>query len=59
MGLGQLCSDLDQKISTRGTKNYNRDLEHVYNWIRLFIYLYNERIRNLILFKIGGEIDLS
>ena len=58
MGLGQLCSDLDQKIGPQGT-NYNRDLEHVYNWIRLFIYLYNERIRNLILFKIGGEIDLS
>ena len=54
-----MCSDLDQKTRTRGTKNNNRDLEHIYNWIRLFIYLYNERIRNLILFKIGGEIDLS
>ena len=37
----------------------NCDLEHVYNWIRLFIYLYNARIRNTIVFKIGGEIVLT
>ena len=41
------------------TKNNNCDLEHVYNWIKLFIYLYNGRIRNTIVFKIGGEIVLS
>jgi putative transposase len=41
------------------TKNKNCDLEHVYNWIKLFIYLYNGRIRNTIVFKIGGEIVLS
>jgi putative transposase len=34
------------------TKNNNCDLEHVYNWIRLFIYLYNAKIRNTILFKL-------
>ena len=37
----------------------NCDLEHVYNWIKLFIYLYNARIRNTIVFKIGGEIVLT
>jgi putative transposase len=37
----------------------NCDLSHVYNWIRLFIYLYNAKIRNTILFKIGGEIVLT
>ena len=41
------------------TKNNNCDLKHVYNWIRLFIYLYNAKIRNTILFKIGGEVVLS
>jgi putative transposase len=40
-------------------KKKNCDLEHVYNWIRLFIYLYNATIRNTILFKIGGEIVLT
>lgn len=54
-----MCSDLDQKTRTRGTKNNNRDLEHIYNWIRLFIYLYNSKIRNNILFKIGDEVMLS
>jgi putative transposase len=37
----------------------NCHLQHVYNWIRLFIYLYNAKIRNKILFKIGGKIVLS
>ena len=32
------------------TKNKNCDLEHVYNWIKLFIYLYNAKIRNNIIF---------
>jgi putative transposase len=41
------------------TKNNNCDLEHVYNWIKMFIYLYNAKIRNIILFKIGGEGGLS
>ena len=39
--------------------NKNCDLEHVYNWIKLFIYLYNAKIRYTILFKIGGEIVLT
>jgi len=37
----------------------NCDLQHVYNWIKLFIYLYNAKIRNAIQFKIGGEIVLT
>ena len=41
------------------TKNNNCDLSYVYNWIRLFIYLYNPIIRNNIIFKIGGEVVLS
>ena len=32
------------------TKNNNCDLQHVYNWIKLFIYLYNTTIRNKIPF---------
>ena len=35
------------------------DLEHVYNWIKFFIYLYNRRISDNIIFKIGGEVVLS
>jgi putative transposase len=41
------------------TKNNNCDLEHVYNWIKVYIYLYNAKIRNNFLFKIGGEVSLS
>jgi putative transposase len=43
------------------TKNNNCDLEHVYNWIKLFIYLYNTTIRNRIPFlKMNGvEFILS
>jgi putative transposase len=38
----------------------NCDLQHVYNWIKLFIYFYNYEIRNKIPFiKSGGEINLS
>ena len=38
----------------------NCDLSHVYNWIKLFIYLYNTIIRDKTLFnKEGGEIRLS
>ena len=33
-------------------------LQHVYNLIKLFVYLYNAN-QNLILFKIGGEIILN
>lgn len=36
------------------TKNNNCDLEHVYNWIKLFIYLYNTTIRNRIPFLMSG-----
>jgi hypothetical protein len=32
------------------------DLQHVYNWIKLFVYIYNAKIRNNIVFKIKGEI---
>jgi putative transposase len=41
------------------TKNNNCDLEHVYDWIKLFIYLYNANIRNFIVLKIGDELVLS
>ena len=41
------------------TKNNNCDLEHVYNWIKVYIYLYNAKVRNNFLFKIGGEVSLS
>jgi putative transposase len=37
------------------TRNNNCDLEHVYNWIKLFIYLYNTTIRNKIPFLNRGE----
>jgi putative transposase len=38
----------------------NCDLQHVYNWIKLFIYLYNTTIRNKIPFLMnGGEFILS
>ncbi|HSF00196.1 MAG TPA: DDE-type integrase/transposase/recombinase [Nitrososphaeraceae archaeon] len=41
-------------------KKKNCDLQHVYNWIKLFIYLYNTTIRNKISFiERGGEINLS
>ena len=42
-------------INNKKSKN-NCDLSHVYNWIKLFIYLYNTTIRNTILFKIGDGI---
>jgi len=35
------------------------DLQHVYNWMKLFVYLYNSKVRNIILFKIRGEILLT
>ncbi len=48
------CSNNNQK------KKNNCDLQHVYNWIKLFIYFYNTTIRNKIPFiKRGGEINLS
>jgi len=38
----------------------NCDLLHVYNWIKLFIYLYNTTIRNKIPFLMNrGEFILS
>jgi hypothetical protein len=37
----------------------NCDLEHVYNLIRLFIYLYNTIIRNKIQLIKGDEISSS
>ena len=41
------------------SQQYNCDLEHVYNSIRLFIYLYNAKIRINIILKIGCEVVLS
>jgi hypothetical protein len=35
----------------------NCDLQHVYNWIKLFVYI--AKIRNTILFRIGDEIVLN
>ena len=52
------CFDDYYPCITNNNKQ-NCDLQHVYNWIKLFIYLYNAKIRNTILFKIGGEIVLS
>ncbi len=40
-------------------KKRNCNLQHVYNWIKLFLYLYNAKIRNTIPFKIGDEIVLT
>src|SRR5688500_14846425 len=40
-------------------KKKNCDLKHVYNWIRLFMYLYNTTIRNKVPFVNGGELILS
>jgi len=37
----------------------NCDLTHVYNWLKLFIYLYNTTIRNKILFVKRGELVLN
>ena len=34
----------------------NCDLEHVYNWLKLFIYLDNTAIRNKVSFVNSGEI---
>ena len=42
------------------TKNSIKcDLQHVYNLMKLFVYLYNAKVRNIIVFKIGGEILLT
>jgi hypothetical protein len=37
----------------------NCELQHVYNWIKLFVYVYHAKTRNNIVFKIKGEIVLS
>lgn len=36
-------------------KKRNCDLHHAYNWIKLFGYLYNAKVRKQFLFNIGGE----
>ncbi len=41
------------------TKNNNCDLAHVYNWLKLYIYLYNTTIRNKIPFVKRGELVLN
>ncbi|MDX1371563.1 MAG: DDE-type integrase/transposase/recombinase [Nitrososphaeraceae archaeon] len=35
------------------------DLQHVYNWIKLFIFLYNARVRRELLFNTGVEMILN
>ena len=40
-------------------QNRNCDLSHVYNWLKLFIYLYNTTIRNKIPFVKGGKVVLN
>jgi len=40
----------------RTKNNIKCDLSLVYNWIKLFIYFYNAKIRKEFLFNIGGEI---
>jgi putative transposase len=49
----------DDYYPCNNNKKRNCNLQHVYNWIKLFIYLYNAKIRNTILFEIGGEIALT
>jgi putative transposase len=36
-------------INNNNNNKQNCDLQHVYNWIKLFIYLYNTTIKNKIL----------
>jgi len=40
-------------------KKINCDLSHVYNWIKLFIYAYNAKIKNIVAFFNGGKCMLS
>ena len=53
------CFDDYYPCINNNNNKQNCDLLHVYNWIKLFVYLYNAKIRNTILFKIGGEIVLT
>lgn len=41
------------------SNNKNCDLKYGYNWIKVLIYLYNAKTRNIILFKIGDEVVLT
>jgi putative transposase len=36
------------------TKKINYDLTHVYNWVKLFTYAYNTKIKNTVPFFNGG-----
>ena len=38
--------------------NSNCDLVHVYNWIKLFVHFYNDKIKNIISMQ-GSEFILS
>ena len=53
------CFDDYYPCINNNNNKQNCDLQHVYNWIKLFVYLYNAKMRNTILFKIGGEIVLT
>ena len=37
------------------TKKINCDLQHVYNWVMLFTYTYNSRIKNIGLILNGDN----
>jgi putative transposase len=52
------CFD-DYYPCSNNKKRNNCNLQHVYNWIKLFIYLYNAKIKHTILLKIGGNIVLT
>jgi hypothetical protein len=41
------------------TMNNNCDLEHVYNWLKLYIYWYNTTIRNKMPFVERGKLVLN
>ena len=49
----------DYYTCSSNNQRRNCDLEHVYNWIKLFIYLDNTDIRNKVSFVNSGEIILS
>ena len=40
-------------------KRINCDLSHVYNWVKLFIYAYNAKRKNIVPFLNGGKCTLS
>ncbi len=49
----------DYYTCSSNNQRRNCDLEHVYNWIKLFIYLDNTDIRNKVSIVNSGEIISS